>query len=288
MRLQLRIEGQRAERRQLHERPAGNAAFGTIRARGTPRQMQFAVKLCSSAGIASISGAHGVAWAAAIFMRLLSLARNNRPRQAARHGAGAAAQPAVVEVGRRVSAASAGRSGGRDRGKPLQRQLRFATAPTHGVGIAAQASLRSQLCKTIRTGRPPIVQDGRPPRMPKFDFSPSQVADIAVFLHSFTINSRDPARIRPESIVTGDAAAGQAYFTAKCASCHSITADLKGLAARFPDSRALQQWWLMPGGGGRDGGANRCPAAADDSHDYVRNYPTFEGHLVRSTSSRWS
>ena len=40
----------------------------------------------------------------------------------------------------------------------------------------------------------------------------AQIGDIAEFLHSFPINSRDPARIRPPTIVTGDAAIGPGLF----------------------------------------------------------------------------
>jgi mono/diheme cytochrome c family protein len=163
-------------------------------------------------------------------------------------------------------------------------------ADTRG-GDSGPSLLRSQLVQDDQNGElmAPIVQNGRPP-MPKFDFKTSQVADIAAFLHGFRINSRDPARIRPESIVTGDAAAGQAYFSAKCGSCHSPAGDLKGVAARFPDPRALQQWWLLPGGDGR-GGRGGSPAAAPGSPG--RNVPPttatitlsagqkFEGRLVR-------
>lgn len=90
----------------------------------------------------------------------------------------------------------------------------------------------------------------------KFAFSAAQIADIAAFIHEFKINSRDPGRMRPPTIVVGDAKAGQAYFQSKCASCHSVTGDLKGIATRIDDPRNLQQTWLMPlligarGGGG--------------------------------------
>ena len=70
--------------------------------------------------------------------------------------------------------------------------------------------------------------------MPKFNLSTDQIADVAAFLHSFPINSRDPARMRPESIVTGEVGAGERYFNSTCASCHSPTGDLKGIGARFP------------------------------------------------------
>jgi cytochrome c oxidase cbb3-type subunit 3 len=125
-------------------------------------------------------------------------------------------------------------------------------ADTRG-GDGGPSLLRSQLVQEDQDGEgiASVVQNGRPPRMPKFDFKAGQIADIAAFLHSFAINSRDPARNRPESILTGDPAMGQTYFTAHCASCHSPTGDLKGIASKFTDPRALQQWWLLPGGDGR-------------------------------------
>src|SRR6266853_5572812 len=128
-------------------------------------------------------------------------------------------------------------------------------ADTRG-GDAGPSLLRSQLAQDDRSGEliAAVLAAGRPPAMPKFEFTREQVSDIAAFLHSFDINSRDPARIRPESIITGDAATGEAYFRKTCASCHSPTRDLSALSARFPDPRALQQWWLLPGGDGRGRG----------------------------------
>ncbi len=93
----------------------------------------------------------------------------------------------------------------------------------------------------------PVVQSGRPDRgMPIFTLSTAEIADLSSFIHSFAISSRDPARKRPPSIVVGDAKAGEAYFRAKCASCHSVTGDLKGIGSRITDPRTLQQTWLMP------------------------------------------
>jgi cytochrome c oxidase cbb3-type subunit 3 len=161
-------------------------------------------------------------------------------------------------------------------------------ADTRG-GDSGPSLLRSQLVQDDQNGEviAPVVQNGRPPRMPTFDFNASQIADLSAFLHSFEINSRDPARVRPPNIVTGDAAAGQVYFTAKCASCHSTTGDLKGLTARFSDPRELQQWWLMPGGGGRGRGGDT--PAADTLRPLqpvtatitIRPGQKYEGRLVR-------
>jgi mono/diheme cytochrome c family protein len=87
--------------------------------------------------------------------------------------------------------------------------------------------------------------------MPKFTLTEQQTSDISAFLHSFRVNGYDGSRMRPDTIVVGDAKAGQAYFAQRCASCHSVTGDLKGIGERINDARTLQQRWLNPGGGGR-------------------------------------
>jgi hypothetical protein len=92
--------------------------------------------------------------------------------------------------------------------------------------------------------------------MPKFDLTNAQVADIAAFVHSFRVGGYDISRERPTNILVGDAAAGEAAFKARCASCHSTTGDLKSIGTRFADPKELQQTWLMPlVGGGRSGGS---------------------------------
>jgi hypothetical protein len=98
----------------------------------------------------------------------------------------------------------------------------------------------------------PVVLNGRTDRgMPKFALTPAQISDIATFLHSFRVNGYDDSRNRPSSILVGIASEGEAYFKNRCASCHAIDGDLKGVATRFNNPRTLQQSWLMPGSGGR-------------------------------------
>ena len=99
----------------------------------------------------------------------------------------------------------------------------------------------------------PVVRSGRP-GMPKFTLSDDQIADIAAFVHTFRAAGYDESRLKPASIIVGDAKAGEAFFMAKCASCHSAAGDLRGIATRIADQRMLQQTWLMPGSGaGRSG-----------------------------------
>jgi len=119
--------------------------------------------------------------------------------------------------------------------------------------------IRSQLVLNDKDGEliTPVVQNGRPDQgMPKIDLNAAQVKDVAAFLHSFRTSGYDASRDRPPSILVGNAKDGEAYFQTKCASCHSITGDLQGFGAKFSEPRALQQQWLIPGGGrgGRGGG----------------------------------
>jgi mono/diheme cytochrome c family protein len=123
----------------------------------------------------------------------------------------------------------------------------------HGADIRGAAGgpslLRSQLVQRDQNGEliGDVIRNGVPgTTMAAFALNADQIRDIAEFLHSFPLSSRDPARVRPESIVTGDAQAGRRYFTRSCSGCHSVTGDLAGIASRITDPRELQQTWLMP------------------------------------------
>jgi cytochrome c oxidase cbb3-type subunit III len=125
----------------------------------------------------------------------------------------------------------------------------------------------------------PVVQNGRPETgMPKFDLTLAQISDIAAFLHTFRAAGRDPARNAPPNILVGDAKAGQAYFSAKCASCHSVTGDLKNLGSKIADPKTLQQTWLMPGAGRGGSPVTNLPKTVTVT---VAPAQKFEGRLER-------
>jgi len=135
--------------------------------------------------------------------------------------------------------------------------------------------LRSELVLKDQDGElmGPVIQNGRVDQgMPKFPMTNAQVADIAAFIHNFRVAGYDNSRMKPPTIVVGDPAAGEAYFKTKCASCHSVTGDLKGIGGRFTDPRALQQRFLMPGT--RFGGRNTVTVTLGSGQ-------TVEGRLVR-------
>lgn len=177
--------------------------------------------------------------------------------------------PAVIERGRNIYSANC--------------------AFCHGADIRGGASgpslLRSAIVLDDKNGERigPVVQAGRPDRgMPTFPMSNDQIADLATFLHSFTVNGYDPSRQRPATIVVGNAAAGEAIFKAKCASCHSTTGDLQGLATRIPEPRTLQQSWLMPGSTvGRGGGPMPARARPPTAVVTLRSGQKLEGELER-------
>jgi cytochrome c oxidase cbb3-type subunit 3 len=122
--------------------------------------------------------------------------------------------------------------------------------------IRAQVVINDQNGELIA----PIVQNGRIDQgMPKFPMTNAQVADISAFVHSFRVAGYDASRMKPPTILVGDAAAGEAYFKTKCVSCHSTSGDLKGIATKFPEPRDLQQTFVMPGGGGRGRGGPSGP-----------------------------
>lgn len=124
-----------------------------------------------------------------------------------------------------------------------------------GGGEGGPSLIRSEVLLNDQHGEllAPVVQQGRG-TMPKFSLTMEQISDISAFIHSFRVGGYDISRNRPTTIVVGDAKAGEAYFNATCAKCHSVTGDLKGFAARFNNPRQMQQSWLMPGSGGGFGG----------------------------------
>lgn len=123
----------------------------------------------------------------------------------------------------------------------------------------------------------PVIRNGRE-GMPKIDLNPQQIADVAAFIHSFKVGGYDISRMTPLTIVTGDAKAGEAYFAKTCAKCHSVTGDLKGIGARIPDAKVLQQSWLVPGSGRGEGAPRAKPWTATVT---LAGGKKVEGTLVR-------
>ncbi len=123
---------------------------------------------------------------------------------------------------------------------------------------------------------------------PKINLVETDVVAVAEFLHSVLATSggqgsppgRNPVGLTL-NILVGDAKAGEAYFAKGCASCHSVTGDLKGYATKYPDPRALQNAWVAGAGaanpfGGRGGGGAGNPVTVT-----MPDGKKLEGKLVR-------
>jgi len=142
-------------------------------------------------------------------------------------------------------------------------------ADLRGGDLGGPNLLRSQLALSDQEGEliVPIIQGSRESTgMPAIPISAEDAKAVAAFVRSIeaTIGRQGTppgVGMAAPSVLVGDAREGQAYFAARCASCHSATGDLQGIAARIPDPKQLQNDWVAGGGrGGRRGGG----AAAGD------------------------
>jgi cytochrome c oxidase cbb3-type subunit 3 len=149
-------------------------------------------------------------------------------------------------------------------------------ADLRGGDMSGPNLLRSQIALNDDDGESigAIVRTGRGDMDP-INLPEESVKAVAAYIRSILATARGqgspPAGPRVElNVLVGDAAAGQAYFAAKCSSCHSPTGDLSGLAQRVPDPMALQNLWVAGGGGGGRGGRGGAAAAAGPNRREVR------------------
>jgi mono/diheme cytochrome c family protein len=115
--------------------------------------------------------------------------------------------------------------------------------------MGASDLLRSALVGADQEGQllGAVVRAGRPnlqTAMPRYDLTPSELTDLARYIHYLRQAGRY-ADLTSQPLDSGDSAAGQTYFNGRCASCHSIEGNLKGLASKF-DASALRAQVIRP------------------------------------------
>lgn len=101
----------------------------------------------------------------------------------------------------------------------------------------------------------PMIRAGRPGQnMPAFaNIGDAEMNALVAFMHTqmdkFATLGGARRTVEPEDLATGNAEAGRAYFNGagKCASCHSPTGDLAGVAKRY-QGLALIRRLLYPSG----------------------------------------
>ena len=166
-------------------------------------------------------------------------------------------------------------------------------ADLRGGDMGGPNLLRSQVALVDREGETivPIIQGSRQTSgMPAISMSPDDAHAVAAYVRSVleTIGTQGtPPGVgkEPPSVLVGNAGEGQAYFAAKCGSCHSATGDLQGIATKYPDPKMLQNVWVS-GGGGRRGGRGGAAQATSDARTVtvsvaLSSGENVEGRLVR-------
>jgi cytochrome c oxidase cbb3-type subunit 3 len=98
-----------------------------------------------------------------------------------------------------------------------------------------------------------VVRSGRPEKgMPHFDVTAQQIAGLAAFIHTqrnLALAQKGGRRgVDVSDLQTGNAEAGKQYFDGAggCATCHSPTGDLAGIASRHKGLE-LEMRMLYPG-----------------------------------------
>jgi cytochrome c oxidase cbb3-type subunit 3 len=129
----------------------------------------------------------------------------------------------------------------------------FCHAPdATGTGKAPNL-VRSDLVRHDENGNliGPVIRDGRPARgMPSIHLSDAQISEVIAFLQwrladADRTNPADPRAYSMQRLLTGNAAAGKAFFDRHCTSCHSVSKDLAGIAKKYPPAQ-LQARFLYP------------------------------------------
>jgi len=159
-------------------------------------------------------------------------------------------------------------------------------ADLRGGDLGGPNLLRSQLALSDQDGELilPIIQGSRQSQgMPAIEMSRADGLAVAAYVRSVlaTIGRQGmPPSVgqEPPSVLVGDARAGQVYFDTKCGGCHSPTGDLKGIATRIPDPKALQNRWVAGGGGRRGGSAVSPPVTATITQP---SGASVDGRLIR-------
>ena len=126
--------------------------------------------------------------------------------------------------------------------------------------------LRSQLVLRDEQGElmGPVILEGRSSpgggEMPPQPLPEEDVRAVVAYIHDILSTASRQGGPPPGAeveldILVGDATEGQAYFAARCASCHSPTGDLEGIGGRIPVAQELQNTWVR----GAARGADRPP-----------------------------
>jgi mono/diheme cytochrome c family protein len=133
----------------------------------------------------------------------------------------------------------------------------FGCSYCHGLNLVARGEatdlMHSRLVGRDQNGNliGPLLRAGIPQTaklspMPQFsDLSNQQIADLVRWIHYARAQGRYQELTEAKDLRPGDTAKGKAYFDEKCSACHSVSADLSGIAKKY-DVPTLKQQLLRP------------------------------------------
>ncbi len=158
-----------------------------------------------------------------------------------------------------------------------------------GVLGKGNSLLRSQIALSDKNGE--LIATEVAKHNPKINLVEADNSAISEYIHSILATAgpqgsppgRNPVGIEL-NVLIGDAKAGEAYFNKACVSCHSLTGDMKGIASKYADAKALQNGWVqgsLPLGAGGGGGRGGRGGAGGTVTVTMPNGTKFEGRASR-------
>jgi cytochrome c oxidase cbb3-type subunit III len=139
-------------------------------------------------------------------------------------------------------------------GSVFQQNCAFCHGRDAGGGETGPDLTRSKLVSADVGGDKigDVVLHGRPDKgMPAFQLTPEQITQLSAFIHAQQTNAMSQSGKRKgvdvADLQTGNVEAGKAYFNGAggCATCHSPTGDLAGVASRY-EGLQLEERMLYP------------------------------------------
>jgi cytochrome c oxidase cbb3-type subunit 3 len=137
---------------------------------------------------------------------------------------------------------------------------------------------------TMRDQKGELVAASLAKHNPVLNLPQADTLAIADYIHSIQATmggqgsppGRNPVGLT-YNVLVGDPGEGQAAFAKLCASCHSVTGDLKGIGTKYDDPKDLQNTWVSGiGGGGGRGFGRGGPGTVT-----LANGQKLEGRIVR-------
>jgi len=132
-----------------------------------------------------------------------------------------------------------------------------------GAQMGATDLMHSPLIAADQNGNfiGPVVRAGKPnlqTAMPSYpDLTSQEIADLAAYVHYLRRQGRY-RELTMDADEQGDARAGENYFNANCATCHSRSGDLAGVASKY--GAALRSRVLRPSDDPAPSGTDRTAA----------------------------